>query len=769
MAETKPIPSGGDGLIGRYNRMKRYCYWLLLAFFVLGITYTVLVAWSDQQKSLLDEGRLGPDLVSNGKTVVVTAILDKLQEILVSVDSGKHFDRTGDTWPLRDSSLFLGIAPDSETIIGLEKNGILHRKPGGELRFLEDTLHLPYDSAFNGFVFIPQTDSLLAFGQSNSIMQVNWKDLSHRSFLVDKDFPKSISDSLEGVLPTVVKAMAISPEKRFAAICFQKPYLSIATGFCFQPLAHSAEHPDTTKWDHLSLGYDQKKQVFFYEAARQGILFSRWAIDAMKPQLDLDTAQFPATQLLIDTAGLAVYYGNGPFIQQGKNLDSIPQGGVIRALAMQDNRPSLVIVQNFGNNYLFQNKGSGWSLNPVMTIDHSLDWWVVYFFIATFFAFWLMIYCYVASRRLRIRLIQPIVERTTPLLTKSERPLGRGDDDLLGFSAVESAITRIIRNPLLDLPMTIVISGNWGSGKSSMMNRIRESLQHRKLRRRFMTSWFNAWHLQGEANLLNTFLLNIIDCYERSYSGISAFRLKIAVSRYMRLHFWKKLAFGFALALLAPFLLLLVAKVLPGGDSHKWDWLGGYCKTITGIFFNSGGWDKKIVEPIGAGLLILLSIIFVNRQFIPAGLSTFFQLLPHEDLKLDVEKADIGSREKFRQQYWEIMGAAKKGVRLVIFIDDLDRIAGDRILELLEGINFISDIASRPPDAGKTIPNTIFVLGMYTKEVARLVGTQLNKVNSSDLPPEQLGMLYIEKMVQLIVPVPFDSSDKEKLQRLYEN
>jgi hypothetical protein len=89
-------------------------------------------------------------------------------------------------------------------------------------------------------------------------------------------------------------------------------------------------------------------------------------------------------------------------------------------------------------------------------------------------------------------------------------------------------------------------------------------------------------------------------------------------------------------------------------------------------------------------------------------------------------------------------------------------------LELLEGINFISDIASRPPEAGSTLPNTIFVLGMHTREVARLVGSQLNKINGAQSTPEQSGMLYIEKMTQLVVTVPFDSDNSEQLKKLYE-
>jgi hypothetical protein len=485
---------------------------------------------------------------------------------------------------------------------------------------------------------------------------------------------------------------------------------------------------------------------------------------------------FNATHAFLDTSGAVIYYGNGPFIEYEKptyylKLDSIPAGGDILALHQYNPSSGWAILHNSGENYLFHKQDGKWSLNPVLVKDNGGTGLRTIIWVLSLFLLAALLTAIIVCLNMRRSIADSIRHMTeeNALLTKSEKPLGIGEEDLLGFASMEAAITRIIRNPQLELPLTIVVSGTWGSGKSSMMNRIRESLQQPPLDRRFMTTWFNAWHLQGEASLLNTFLLNIIDTYEDHYKFYSPFRLRLAYKRYSKLPFWKKFGFGFAAALLLPFFMLVMLQVLPIGHPRSWDWVNSYCVMLSSIFFSAGGLTAGLVTPVGAGLLILCSVLFVNRQFIPSGLSAFFELLPKNNFRLEVEGAEIGSREKFRRQYWQIMAAAKKDTRLVIFIDDLDRIEGDKVLALLEGINFISDIASRPPGVSKMPPNTIFVLGMYTQEVARQVGAQLNKINQSEVPDQALGTLYIEKMVQLIVPVPFDTDNQEKLKRLYEN
>ena len=541
--------------------------------------------------------------------------------------------------------------------------------------------------------------------------------------------------------------------------------------------------PNTNTWYHTTVA-GTKGPSLMVQSFPQGpfdfnVLVEIISSDRMRrSQFTCTSCLFPYTvQTVMDTTGAMAFYNWGPGLismapfSQFTTIDSLSFGGNITDFHPTNPNNGWAILANSHKNYLFRKQNGAWSLNPVLTKDQPNTPFHYSLWGFTIAALLGLLYVHYRCRQLRQQ-IAANIERLTEenaLLTKSEKPLSLSDEDLLGFSSIEAAITRIIRNPQLELPMAIVISGTWGSGKSSMMNRIRQSLQQPPLDRRFMTTWFNAWHVQNEASLLNTFLLKIIGAYEFHYKFYSPFRVRLAWSRYSKLPFWKKLGFGFAAFLILPFLLLIILQILPVSNPRSLDWVDSYCVTLSNIFRQLGNFTPGMLTPVGASLLIVFSLVFLNRQFVPSGLSAFFELLPKNNFSLEVEKQDTGSREKFRQQYWQIMEAGRKDTRLVVFIDDLDRIEGDKILELLEGINFISDVASRPEDISPMPPNTIFILGMYTQEVARQVGAQLNKVNQSSIPDQALGALYIEKMVQLIVPVPFDSDNQEKLKRLYEN
>lgn len=68
-------------------------------------------------------------------------------------------------------------------------------------------------------------------------------------------------------------------------------------------------------------------------------------------------------------------------------------------------------------------------------------------------------------------------------------------------------------------PLTIAITGEWGSGKSSVMGMLKKYLADA----RYCPVWFNAWHHRGEAHLFGSLLENIRkDAVPRSWhlSGI---------------------------------------------------------------------------------------------------------------------------------------------------------------------------------------------------------------------------------------------------------
>ena len=84
----------------------------------------------------------------------------------------------------------------------------------------------------------------------------------------------------------------------------------------------------------------------------------------------------------------------------------------------------------------------------------------------------------------------------------SDRPLGWTDPDYLGFKPIARGLSRLLRNEHTEPPLTIAVTGRWGTGKSSLMNLLREELQGWG----FRPVWFNVWHQQEESHMLAALL-----------------------------------------------------------------------------------------------------------------------------------------------------------------------------------------------------------------------------------------------------------------------
>ncbi|NBQ68390.1 MAG: hypothetical protein EBU46_05970 [Nitrosomonadaceae bacterium] len=87
----------------------------------------------------------------------------------------------------------------------------------------------------------------------------------------------------------------------------------------------------------------------------------------------------------------------------------------------------------------------------------------------------------------------------------SDNPAGPGTRDLLGARLMTDSLVRFLTNENSLPPLTAAITGDWGSGKSSVMNYLYASLKRNGLR----PVWFNAWHHRDEPSVLASLLVNI--------------------------------------------------------------------------------------------------------------------------------------------------------------------------------------------------------------------------------------------------------------------
>ena len=84
------------------------------------------------------------------------------------------------------------------------------------------------------------------------------------------------------------------------------------------------------------------------------------------------------------------------------------------------------------------------------------------------------------------------------LHTYADRPVTETDQDKFGFIPYADAFSLVINDSETATPLTVAISGPWGSGKTSLARLIESRLkveQYWRLgwQRAPLTSWFNAW------------------------------------------------------------------------------------------------------------------------------------------------------------------------------------------------------------------------------------------------------------------------------------
>ena len=315
----------------------------------------------------------------------------------------------------------------------------------------------------------------------------------------------------------------------------------------------------------------------------------------------------------------------------------------------------------------------------------------------------------------------------------SDSPIGWNDRDVLGLKPLALSLSRFVRNTSTAPPLTIAITGEWGTGKSSLMNLVAEDLRDRGAN----TVWFNAWHHQKEENILAALLENI-----REQAIPSAWRLSGLMFRLrlLRTRMGKNL----------PPLFLAIAGIATLYYVIDWhalstplsDWLEAH----QGKAVETGQrtWLEFVQDwsnhALGVGVTTLALLIFKIYGTLNLKPSELMATL-RNNAKLADFSAQLGFRYKFAIEF----NAAGQALRtatnpgLVIFIDDLDRCSPANLMEVLESINFLT-----------TAGPCFILLGMDEPKIVEIVARHYSKKGRDTDRARQ----YLKKLINLTVPVP---------------
>ena len=246
----------------------------------------------------------------------------------------------------------------------------------------------------------------------------------------------------------------------------------------------------------------------------------------------------------------------------------------------------------------------------------------------------------------------------------TDKPVEKIENDTFGIGMYVDGLCNFIVN--CDSPMTISIQGDWGSGKTSMMNMIKE-----KISDRVHPIWFNTWQfsqfqMQNELTVsMICALLAELDCSQEKVKKVVGFLSGAA-----------KTAVG-----------ILTEMVAGGVAADK----------VTGAF--EGG-NVDFAEEI-------------------KNLKTKFQEAVNDKLKKTQKD------------------------RVVIFVDDLDRLQPAKAVELLEVLKVFLDCES-----------CVYVLAVDYEVV-----TQGIKQKFGDMVGEQKGKSFFDKIIQLPFKMPVAQYD----------
>ncbi len=257
-----------------------------------------------------------------------------------------------------------------------------------------------------------------------------------------------------------------------------------------------------------------------------------------------------------------------------------------------------------------------------------------------------------------------------PVLGYPDKPVNSLKNDLFSIDTYIDGLCQFIRN--CDTPMTISIQGDWGSGKTSMMNMICE-----KMEEDICPVWFNTWQFSqfsfGNSLVFSmmTVLLNELGCEKESINkvlgGVLRFTKNIAV----------------------------------GTVDH---FVGGF-----------------VADKLDAALT------------------------PDTEATVDYANEIMQLKAKFQAAVNKKIEVDKKS-RVVVFVDDLDRLQPVKAVELLEALKLFLDCEK-----------CVFVLAVDYEVVTMGIKQKFGE----DVSKEK-GRSFFDKIIQLPFKMPVSQYDIKK-------
>jgi len=277
------------------------------------------------------------------------------------------------------------------------------------------------------------------------------------------------------------------------------------------------------------------------------------------------------------------------------------------------------------------------------------------------------------------------------------------DKDKLGFRPYVEVVARFLTHEETELPLTLSVEGEWGSGKSSFLLQLKNEIGRiykDKGREKAFIVEFDPWRHDKDEALWAAFALTFL---EQVRGGFFELRRWVGDWRLFFMRYRWKDGWIDMVRFITFWLVFIVLCVLLGVLTIRRGpkWVSYLCDNILLVAENlntkagedsSGGvnWRSVIEWILGGGGLAAVA----------GGLASVLGLVKKitgNPLKVNLRKyikhpqyADrVSFIERFHNDFQKIVSAYSGKERVYIFIDDLDRCAIPKAAELMESINLM--------------------------------------------------------------------------------
>ena len=274
--------------------------------------------------------------------------------------------------------------------------------------------------------------------------------------------------------------------------------------------------------------------------------------------------------------------------------------------------------------------------------------------------------------------------------------------DLLGFDYLVDSLDVLLTQPGL-LPLTVGVLGDWGSGKTSLLQMAQQRLDAAS---GYLTVFFSPWRYEDYEDVKGALIDTILSRLERAIpEDEEDKRRRLRRLREMA----KRLGTGTAGALKVVVRPAVAFAAQHYGATPEVAAVAGEAAAAAVEAATTSGESDRSAEPAASTIESVTD--FRNE---------FGRLLD------DLKQSDAEGKQPFKA--------------VVVFIDDLDRCMDDTVIYVFEAIRLFLQVSS-----------TAFVLAANRDIVQAAINRRYPAANEGD---PALGKDYLEKIIQVEVTVP---------------